>query len=454
MAAINAPGPEQTCGPLPAFSKLQLQRNSNTGPANSRSSGQVAPLPPPASPLRPHPNALKALTKQDLAAYAQQKKLERQQRREEEAARLRASKLAALTDSGTLPHAQPAVRVATSRGVAHPEVAATAGSVRGSSKATLPSRHSSSGSASHNGPTIRHGKEQPSCVSSAVVPVPLAAHPHGNPVAAAGLPPTKPAAQNRETGAPGQASRSSKWSPRKQPQAGRPGQVSSSALEVPRPSPVLSATGTGWAAAVGLQGPCSGTPGRPVRQLLPGLSATATAAAAVHASQQTLAAQPARAVAAAVVCDEEAVCGREAGEVEARRMQQLVDWGALLVQAAATEAAERVLLGPAARQHSQGSTAAFFQRPSSPGQHPPHGLSAPPAAVLSGVTQAVAALATQRQLKQQLAGLAADGGGASWQQVLGCEAAADLQAQGLLAHWGLHAACEAQRTVHVRGVHI
>jgi hypothetical protein len=32
--------------------------------------------------------------------------------------------------------------------------------------------------------------------------------------------------------------------------------------------------------------------------------------------------------------------------------------------------------------------------------------------------------------------------------------ATDLQAQGLLAHWGLHAACEAQRTVHVRGVQI
>jgi hypothetical protein len=55
-----------------------------------------------------------------------------------------------------------------------------------------------------------------------------------------------------------------------------------------------------------------------------------------------------------VACDEEAVCGLEAGEVEARRMQQLVDWGALLVQAAATEAAELVLLGPAARQVSDG----------------------------------------------------------------------------------------------------
>lgn len=40
----------------------------------------------------------------------------------------------------------------------------------------------------------------------------------------------------------------------------------------------------------------------------------------------------------------------DSAELDARRAQQLVDWGTLLVQSAATVAAERVLLGPAAPQ--------------------------------------------------------------------------------------------------------
>ena len=52
------------------------------------------------------------------------------------------------------------------------------------------------------------------------------------------------------------------------------------------------------------------------------------------------------------------------------------------------------------------------------------------------------ALEQHRQLKLQLA--AADGLPEAERRLLEAEAAADLQAQALLAHWGTQTACEAR----------
>lgn len=56
---------------------------------------------------------------------------------------------------------------------------------------------------------------------------------------------------------------------------------------------------------------------------------------------------------------------------------------------------------------------------------------------------ALEALEQQRQLKLALA--QAEGASESDRRLLAAEAAADLQAQALLAHWGTQAACDARK---------
>ena len=56
---------------------------------------------------------------------------------------------------------------------------------------------------------------------------------------------------------------------------------------------------------------------------------------------------------------------------------------------------------------------------------------------------ALAALEQQRELKLALA--AAAGPGGATHRLLAAEAAADLEAQALLAHWGTQAAADARR---------
>jgi hypothetical protein len=216
---------------------------------------------------------------------------------------------------------------------------------------------------------------------------------------------------------------------------------------------------------------------------------------------------------AADACDSGADLG--SAELEARRTQQLVDWGTLLVQAAATVAAERVLLGPAAPPVSQaglewwfgmaglgsllllysacvspgmmlwpaclpaclclfaaqptcvtchprhpplvlqeGAALAAAELPISVGQRPPSSPAARCAAIQAQVAAAVGVLEQQRQLKlgllaqaeakAQQSGAAA-GLPAAERCLLAAEAAADLEAQALLAHWGIEVAAESRR---------
>ena len=65
------------------------------------------------------------------------------------------------------------------------------------------------------------------------------------------------------------------------------------------------------------------------------------------------------------------------------------------------------------------------------------------AAVQQQVAQALAALEQQRQLKLRLA--QAPGVSPAERRLLEAEAAADLRAQGLLAHWGVQEACGARQ---------
>ena len=236
-------------------------------------------------------------------------------------------------------------------------------------------------------------------------------------------------------------------------------------------------------------------------------------------------APPAAAPAAAERAEAEDGCELEAAEVEARRTQQLADWGALLVQAAALTAAERVLLGPAARPVSGGpgqpgwrgrvaacrsqlgcleprslrhpccrllahlfdmvpaamcmvsisgnsgrtslallceatpDPAPPLPRPALPrlqdsqplssaelpisnGQRPPADTGKRASAVRSQAAHAVEALEQQRQVKLALA--QAGGVAEADRRLLQAEAAADLQAQSLLAHWGVQVAAEAR----------
>ena len=82
------------------------------------------------------------------------------------------------------------------------------------------------------------------------------------------------------------------------------------------------------------------------------------------------------------------------------------------------------------------------QLPLSYGVRPPAEPTARCAAVQAQVAAALEALEQQRQLKLQLA--AAEGVPEAERRLLEAEAAADLQAQALLAHWGTQAACEAR----------
>ena len=98
---------------------------------------------------------------------------------------------------------------------------------------------------------------------------------------------------------------------------------------------------------------------------MPAAATTAAAAATAPPLRQQatmptprLPAHPVALTHAADACDSGADLG--SAELEARRTQQLVDWGTLLVQAAATVAAERVLLGPAAPPVSQAGLEWWF----------------------------------------------------------------------------------------------
>lgn len=82
------------------------------------------------------------------------------------------------------------------------------------------------------------------------------------------------------------------------------------------------------------------------------------------------------------------------------------------------------------------------QLPLSYGVRPPVEPAARCTAVQAQVAAGLEALEQQRQLKLQLA--AADGLPEAERLLLEAEAAADLQAQALLAHWGTQAACEAR----------
>ena len=92
-------------------------------------------------------------------------------------------------------------------------------------------------------------------------------------------------------------------------------------------------------------------------------------------------------------------------------------------------------------QDSQPPTAA--ELPITFGHRPPTEPSARAAAARQLVASASAALERLRQLKLRLA--AAEGTSEADCRLLQAEAAADLQAQSLLAHWGLQAACDARQ---------
>lgn len=86
--------------------------------------------------------------------------------------------------------------------------------------------------------------------------------------------------------------------------------------------------------------------------------------------------------------------------------------------------------------------------PLSFGWQPPKDPAARAAASRQQVAAALSALEQARQLKLALLSAAENEGqvdlSAADQQLLQAEAAADLQAQSLLAHWGLQVACEAR----------
>ncbi|KAL4436510.1 hypothetical protein ABPG75_003649 [Micractinium tetrahymenae] len=446
----------------------------------------------------------KGLTAQSLVEFARQRKVERERKREEEAAQLRAAKLAAaaqrsgevgagpawnpgatsagggarpaqparsrashaVAPAGTGPAGSRGSRPASSANSSGGSVGAVAG-ISGQASGEQGRQSVSSGRApeavgagadvvqSQPAPAaqgeLRHKEPAPTAPSAghaAATPPPLVPRlPLGGIAAAGGA---------RDDGQ--QSARSSAgWSPRKTPRpqhAGRPGAAAAAGL----PKPVRAAQ------------PAQQQQQQPRPGSRPGsLSACGPPAMAVPAASQPQATQqrqqqgaplPAATKQQRVVPPPPPQAAGGAGshasthdaeldsaELEARRVQRLLDWSTLLVQASATAAAERVLLGPAALPDSQALTAE--ELPLSFGWQPPADPAARAAALRQQVAAALAALEQARQAKLALLA-AAEGQGmatlsAADRQLLQAEAAADLQAQSLLAHWVVQAACEARQ---------
>lgn len=90
----------------------------------------------------------------------------------------------------------------------------------------------------------------------------------------------------------------------------------------------------------------------------------------------------------------------------------------------------------------EGTPLSAAELPLSYGVRPPADPAGRSRVVQAQVAQALEVLEQQRQLKQALA--AAPGASEADRQLLAAEAAADLQAQALLAHWGTQVAVEAR----------
>ncbi|PRW05926.1 hypothetical protein C2E21_9384 [Chlorella sorokiniana] len=335
--------------------------------------------PPPSRPLAATNPAAKALTKEELAAYAQQRKAEREREREERAAQLRATKLAAASKQagdGAPSSWNPAGGSTSAATHARRPRQATGRVSQGSQAGSQPAPHPAASSSS-SGASVSGGKEGRRSISSAAP---------GREAAAAEPPAAASCTALQGSGEPAQQQQQQQQQP-----------------------------------ALLVEGSSSSLKGGSGGGGLPAGAATARSA---------VAARPAA----------DSGAEMDSAELEARRTQQMVDWGALLVQCTAVMAAERLLLGPAAPPDTAPPSAE--QLPLSFGVRPPAEPAARCTAVQAQVAAALEALEQQRQLKLQMA--AAEGLSEADRRLLEAEAAADLQAQALLAHWGTQAACEAR----------